>query len=165
MKTFLDRIAWHSHRPTIYNKPAVLISTTAGMGTSPAIKQLSWISLLGFRILAAKGFLKYPGKASRPKYQKKTDQSIIRLGFLLLKNLSRIKKSSPSLLRVIQFNALKINASTAPDIYKADAAYYKNRIFFNNISIHPLKRALGNLFFKIGCKSLRSKFKIDQPSA
>lgn len=162
MKIFMDRIAFHAHRPTIYNKPMAIFANTAGMGTADVIKQLKWFELLGFNSVISKGFLKFPHKNDKSKVEKVKQKEIEKIAQKIDINI-KAEKQTPSLIRVIQFNALKINPAIAPNVYLADYNYYKDKNFFVDTKIGVVKRLLGKLFFNIGVKSLKSKIDLKTP--
>ena len=69
--------------------------------------------------------------------------------------------ANPSLIRVIQFNALKLNAMMGPDIYRADYDLYKDREFFVETKVGVVKRILGKVFYNIGTWNLKTKILFD----
>jgi len=160
LKNFVDRIAHHAHRPTIYNKPAAIISTTAGMGINDVIKQLKWIELLGFNVVAKKGFMKYPNKDDTEEIESAQYLNLISVAEKMDNSIKR-QIPNPSLIRVIQFNALKINAMIAPDVYRADYHFYKDREFFVETKVGVVKRILGKMFYNIGTWNLKTKILFD----
>jgi multimeric flavodoxin WrbA len=156
-KRYMDRIAYNAHRPTFYNRPTIAVATTAGMGTQSVIDQLRWFSLVGCDLVAAKGFLTYPKAIDREKSSRARQIDLDRLTCRLNQVLLKRVVKAPTLLQVIQFYAVKLNAAFAPDIYKADYEYYKDRKYHGDARIGIAKLAAARLFYQIGFRVLESK--------
>jgi multimeric flavodoxin WrbA len=155
-KNFMDRIAYNAHRPEFYNKPAVLLSTTAGMGTENVFKQLQWFEIAGLRVVSKVGLMVYPvGEDSGPTALKKNrliEKSVLKL----IAGLTSEKVIKPKLIQVIQFYGLKLNCAFGKDIYTADFEYFTDRDFFTDVRVNPIKRMFGKMVYAIGTAALKS---------
>jgi len=157
MKNFLGRIAYTAHRPPFLGKPAMLVTTTAGVGQGAALKSLSWFAVPGFDIVAKLGLVVHPVYANAPAQQKRVDRQIERAAGRFFRALGSLGRS-PGLIRVIQFNALKANADFAGEYYQADAAYYQQRRWYHRDGeIGRLKRWLGRFFYRMVLGSIRGQ--------
>jgi multimeric flavodoxin WrbA len=157
MKNFMDRIAYNAHRPAFLNKPAIAISTTAGMGTEKVKKQLEWFNIAGLNIVGFKGFLTYPTGVNRKNTQEKIEKSLEKLAEKLDKRLKRKTTKNPTLIQLIQFYGLKMNAIYGKQVYKADYEYFKNKKYHIDVKINPIKLGIAKLFYKLGYTVLESK--------
>jgi multimeric flavodoxin WrbA len=156
-KNFMDRIAYNAHRPVFYNKPAILVSTTAGMGTQNVFSQLSWFEICGLRIVAKVGLLVYPiGRDKEKTRMKKINQIENAVSSLIRANNPK-RLPAPKLLQVIQFYGLKLNCEFGKEIYKADYEYFNGKSFFIDHKVSPVKRAVGKLVYKMGYNALAGK--------
>jgi multimeric flavodoxin WrbA len=153
-KNFMDRVAYNAHRPEMYNKPALIASTTAGMGTENVIRQLKWFKIAGLKIVSSIGFLVYPigNDSSKVVHQKQVK---------IRKIIDKFEKSlhskgiiRPTLIQVIQYYGLKLNSVFGKSAYLADYEYYKSREFFVDAKINPIKKALGKMVYGIGARTL-----------
>jgi multimeric flavodoxin WrbA len=153
-KKFMDRIASTAHRPEFYNKPMVLLSTTAGMGTEDVFKQLSWFEIAGLRTVSKIGLMAYPTGKDREKTMKAKNAKLDKAVRILVKEMRSSKVIKPRLIQVIQFYGLKLNCSFGKEVYKADSEYFSKRGFFTESKIPPVKKLLGRMVYGIGTKAL-----------
>jgi NAD(P)H-dependent FMN reductase len=154
MKNLMDRLAWHAHRPSFYDKPALIVSTTAGMGTEQVIKQLKWFEIMGYRVADSQGFLTLPHGRDLPKVQARKDRQLDRLAAKLSRALLAPPKPKARLIKVLQFQGLKLNASFGRAVYHADHAFYEGKDFHPGVPTTAFQRAFGRLFFRMGTKAL-----------
>jgi multimeric flavodoxin WrbA len=165
LKKFMDRIASTAHRPEFYNKPLVLLSTTAGMGTQDVFKQLSWFEIAGLRIVSKIGLMAYPVGKDTEKALKAKKSKLDHAVHALVKEMRSSKIIKPRLIQVIQFYGLKLNCTFGKDVYKADYEYFSNRDFFTDGTIHPIKKILGKMIYRIGMKALRDAVTTAKPGS
>lgn len=154
LKNFMDRVGYAAHRPEMYNKPALILSTTSGIGTRIVIMQLKWFELVGLNIVASKGFLVFPTGKDRSKVAAKKDKDIEKLVAKLESKLNTKKLQKPSLIQVISFNVFKLKSTFGKDAYRADYEYYKDKTYHINIKINPIKKLFGKIVFKLGMIAL-----------
>jgi NAD(P)H-dependent FMN reductase len=149
MKNFMDRIAYNAHRPPFLGKPAMLVATTAGTGLEGGLGCLSWFAIPGFEIAAKLGVVYYPSHPYKAKGQEAIDRKIEKASQKFWLAL-RSPAPRPGLIRVIQFNALKANATFGQASYPADFRYYQNREHYHTgADIGFIKRLLGRFFFRM----------------
>lgn len=154
-KQFMDRIAYNAHRPAFYNKPAVLLSTTAGMGTEEVFRQLMWFQIAGLKVVSRLGKMVYPLGQDSPAVAEKIRRQTIKSAKALHGAIAEHKKFKPTLIQVIQFYGLKLNSTFGQNLYQADQAYFAKRKFFTDAKVHPLKNLLGKMVYSIGLKALK----------
>lgn len=154
IKNLMDRLAWHAHRPSFYDKPALILSTTAGMGTEQVIKQLHWFEIMGFKIADSQGFLTLPHGTDRPKVRAKKDRQLDRLAHNLSRTLLASRQPKARLIKVLQFQGLKLNANFGRSVYLADHAFYQGKNFHPGIPTTAFQRVFGRFFFWAGTKAL-----------
>jgi multimeric flavodoxin WrbA len=158
MKNFMDRMGYNAHRPAFLGKPAMLVATAAGPGTTDTMKALSWFSVTGFEIVSRLGVIVYPSHDYAPAHQQKVDKQIERAARQFEKALNQCS-SPPSLLRVIQFYALKANAMFGQAVYLADYAYYKDRENYHlDVKVSWWKQLLGRFFYQVSTQWMGRNF-------
>jgi multimeric flavodoxin WrbA len=160
MKNFMDRVAYNAHRPKMYNKPTIIVSTTAGMGVEKVISQLKWFEICGLKIIGSIGFLVYPKAREKEGSIQHQQKSLMQAAQKLDKALKPTKMKSPTLIQLIQFYGVKMNCDFGKDIYKADYEYYKNKIFHVEVPMNKFKLLIAKLFYKIGYSFLESKIEM-----
>jgi multimeric flavodoxin WrbA len=162
LKNFMDRIIYNTHRPEMYNKPLLLISTTAGMGTGNVIRQLKWFEIMGMKTVGSKGFVVYPYGKVIQKIENKLKMDCLKLVQNLENAMTKKKKPKASLLKVIQFYGLKLNSELGKSVYVADYKYYKERQYFIKMKINPIKKMIGKLVYSIGYRYLKKTVTIEE---
>jgi multimeric flavodoxin WrbA len=162
LKNFMDRIIYNAHRPEMYNKPLLLISTTAGMGTGNVIRQLKWFEIIGMKVIRSKGFIVYPYGRVIQKLENKIDKDCLKLVQSLEQAMTKNRNTKASLVQVIQFYGLKLNSELGKSVYVADYAYYKERQYFVEVKISPLKRMIGRLLYFVGSIYLKKTVIIEE---
>jgi multimeric flavodoxin WrbA len=161
-KNFFDRIAYNGHRPEMYNKPTLVVSTTAGMGTEYVIQQLKRLDVIGLKIIDSIGFLVYPTGKDTISVSKKKESEIIKVIKKFKIALINQKNIKPKVIQIIQFYGLKLNSNFGKSVYKADYEYFKNKDFFIESNIHPIKRIIGKMVYKIGMSSLKKTINLSE---
>jgi len=161
-KNFIDRVAYNAHRPLMYNKPTIIVSTTAGMGTEKVIEQLKWFEISGLKIIGAKGFMIYPIGEATPKIADSNAKSLKMLIKKLEHEMAKEKEKKPTLLQIIQFYGLKLNCNFGKDVYKADYEYFQHKQYHKEIKINPVKELFGKILYKIGTAALRSSVNLEK---
>jgi multimeric flavodoxin WrbA len=60
-KLFLDRFAYHGHRPSFFGKYAVMLAATGGMGLDETLKYMKdWFDAWGFEVVDTLGYIAPP---------------------------------------------------------------------------------------------------------
>jgi multimeric flavodoxin WrbA len=158
MKNFMDRIAYNSHRPPFIGKPALLVTTTAGLGVDSTLNALSWFAIMGFRIVAKIGIVVYPQHQNAPAHQKNVDKQIEKAA-RRFENALQERPSQPPLVKIIQFQALKANAMFGRNVYLADHAYYKEKENYHlDVEVSWWKRLLGKFFYRMSTQWMNQNF-------
>ena len=156
LKNFMDRLAYNAHRPRMYNKPAVFITDTAGMGTQSAIRQLRWFEIAGMRMVGSKGFAVYPAGTDKPAVARKKQANLQKLAAKLDSAMKDTRIRKPTLMQTIQFYGLKMNSVFGKEVYKADFDSYLGKDYHFKVKVNPIKSAIGKLFYKIGMFAMQS---------
>jgi multimeric flavodoxin WrbA len=158
MKTFMDKIAYNAHRPTFGGKPAVILSTTAGMGTEEVARQLRWFEITGMRVVGSLGIQLYPGRQFVAREEVRVSRNLDVLARKLDAAIRNASGYKPSLVRVIQFYGLKANCDFDDSAYKADRAYYAGRDFFPGARAGAVKNAIGRWIYGIALRMMAKKW-------
>ncbi len=157
-KNFMDRIAYNCHRPLFQGKTMITVVTTAGMGIRGVIKQMNWFNIMGFKVTGSEGFLIYPNKKDTPAKTTKDSKRKDKLVRLIEDGLKSKPEEKVQLIKYLQFQALKLNSVFGEDVYGADREFFRNREYYFPVKINWFLRWYGNLFFKIGYKSMMSQY-------
>jgi multimeric flavodoxin WrbA len=161
LKNFMDRVAWNAHRPSFFAKPAVLVATTAGMGTEKAFAQLKWFEIAGLRVVATLGRLAYPGQLVNAA---ELAAAAAKPAAALDRALRDRRPRRPGLLQVIQFYGLKLNCEFGRKVYTADYVYYRDKRTPGGRACHPLKTLAGRLVYALGLAALRRTVRLEAPA-
>ncbi len=154
MKNFIDRFAYRCHRPSFFDKYAMLVSNAAVIGTPQTLKALDWaVRIWGFNIINKLGVRSL--SFSSAVLRKKTEYRIGRMATRFYNAIKNKAQFSPSLFSLIGFRAQKAAFAKA-DKENADFIYWnekgwleKNVSYYFTVRINFLKRLAASLIFKI----------------
>lgn len=125
MKNFLDHVAYNCHRPKYFGKKAFLISScTKWQEKSVFTPMKTWVSAAGFKYAGETYVDMLPLPFSKNEINKR--RKIIDVA--ASKFYSELKKTEeikPDLGAVIIFHAFRTLCKIAPNILKADNAYFQ----------------------------------------
>jgi len=150
MKNPIDHLAYYFHRPRLFAKVGMVVTTTAGAGENTVAKYLRqtlghWgigkAILLPAKIQTAKFFL--TDKQMR-RIHKSADK--------FYNNIKNKKLSTPSIASVAVHNAFRGNSSLSPPLSECDGAYWKASGFIDKIyprRIGLLKIIIGKVTYSV----------------
>jgi putative NADPH-quinone reductase len=167
LKNFMERSAYLCHRPKFFDKPAMFIATTGGVGLKETFKAMDTFQTWGFHSTVKLGLVSPPFKP-RQSFIRKRNKEITEksLKFHNLVNVDRIP--DPPLNMVLFFHAFRKMTKIAPQELPEDYRYWKKNgwherkahYFRNDVRVGPLKRILGNLMSFMIEKGARKDFEI-----
>ena len=125
MKNFMDRIGYNTHRPSYFDKFAMVIGVCRGFGADKVAEYLGGIlTTFGFNVVSSLE-LQYSSRSD--KEIQFNHEKIIGGMDTLLEKIEKGNKNKPELLQVIMFNLFKYISEAHPDEYSADYEYYKDK--------------------------------------
>lgn len=144
MKNLIDHLAYYFHRPRLFNKVGMVITTTAGAGENTVAKYLRQV--LGHWGIGKAILL--PVKIQTPEFalseQQKERVRIVTDKFY--HNIKNRKLSPPSLASVAVHNAFRGLSSIKPPVSECDEDYWRDSGFLN--VVYP--RRVGVLKWLVG---------------
>ncbi len=151
-KNFIDHFAFLCHRPLFFNTPAMLVSTTGGMGVKDTLKLMKTpISIWGFHITSELGLQTPPMKQLSDVFQNHK-KKILKETRKFHRMVTSKKRVSPRLFALVQFHMFKRISFEYPDTLKADYQFYKSKkdqFFYTTQKINPLKKAAALFLVKL----------------
>jgi hypothetical protein len=144
------------HRPRLFDKRAVVVTTTAGAGESAVAKYLK--SVLGHWGIS--GALTLACKAQTTVFTPSAKQAtqIARIAYKFHADLARGKKSPPSLESLVVHSAFRGMCTVANPLSRCDADYWRESGLAVSVyprGIGPVKTALGAII----CGIMRAYFR------
>lgn len=135
LKTLIDRITYTYHRPMLYDKTGAFIVSTDIGGIKPVGLYMKYImNAMGLKVAGVYGSLSGKGISMKDlsKFSSKFESVML-------------DKKSPSIPRLIRFNAWKEKALRSKEIYPADYQYWEEKGWFNqeyyyDVEISTFKR-------------------------
>lgn len=150
MKNFIDRFAYVCHRPRYHGKPALVVSTTGGVGLEVVLPILSFTAgTWGFNVVHRLVMAIDPNRASdavRAAEQRQADAKAGKAAQVFLRALNTAQPPAPSLVGVAAFTLQKrAFGGAAQDT--ADYQYWKSKgwlepgvRYFYPASVNLIKR-------------------------
>lgn len=141
LKTFVDRTCAWFHRPELYGKPLLVVSTTKGSGLNSTLEYLENIGTQWGTFNSGS-----IGRNIRTIDKKVTENECENF----IKNLRREKfQYKPNLKSVLNFNVQKVLSRNLVDL---DMTYWDERgwdkkPYYFDCKINPIKKAAGNLTY------------------
>lgn len=145
MKNFIDRFAYTSHRPFLFDKAFMAVSTVGGiMGLKQAMTQLSMLAS-GGKSLVRLGVM-YP-PVPMASVEKRTEKQVSKASKAFYRSLTKGKRKVPGLADWAYFSSFKAFCETAAyqEVSPADYAYYRDKAYFYPVEGHPLSLLLGKI--------------------
>jgi len=167
LKNFMERSVYLCHRPKFFEKPAMFIATTGGVGLKETFKAMDTFQTWGFHSTVKLGLVSPPFKPKQSFIDKRKKKIYKKSAeFYKLVNLEKIP--DPSLNMVLFFYAFRKMTKIAPNELPEDNRYWKRNgwhdrkahYFRNDVRVGPLKRLLGNLMSSMIEKGSRKDFYI-----
>lgn len=141
LKTFVDRTCTWFHRPELYGKPLLVISTTKGSGLKSTLEYLERIGIQWGTFNSGS-----IGRDIRTIDKKVTEKECEEF----IKNLKLDKaKYTPSFKSVLNFNVQKVLSRKLMDIDKVywDKKGWDKNSYYFNCKINPIKKAAGTITY------------------
>ena len=148
MKNLIDHLAYYFHRPRLFDKIGMVITTTAGAGENRIAKYLS--EVLGHWGIS--GAVKLSLKIQTPEFsisdkQKKQIQTAADKFYDRIKNK---KLSSPSFVSIAVHNAFRGTSALKQPFSECDAAYWRDSGFADSVysrRVGLIKSVVGHLAY------------------
>jgi len=150
MKNLIDHLAYYFHRPRLFDKVGMVISTTAGAGENIVAKYLRQV--LGHWGIGKAILL--PVKIQTPEFtlSDKQKERIRMAADRFYRNINDKRLSAPSFASVAVYNAFRGTSSLTQPFSECDAEYWRDSGFTNKVyprRIDPLKGFIGLLTFLV----------------
>ncbi|CUP12942.1 multimeric flavodoxin WrbA [Clostridium baratii] len=145
MKNFIDHMSYNFHRPKLYNKKALVITTTAGAGHKESSKYLKKV----LEFWGISKVYKIP-VAYRAEYlTEKNKKYIENVANKFKEEILKSNKPKAKTKQVVMYNFWRSTTKNNSDL--ADYKFYKdkNYVYFKDAKISVLNRVIGNLTYKI----------------
>lgn len=160
MKNLIDHLSYYFHRPRLFEKKALVITTTAGAGDKTVAKYLqstlahwgiSGSSRLNIKIQTVPFSL-------NEKQSKKLDKVTANFYNTIKNNIL----SSPSTNALIVHNSFRGMSAADVPISEYDKAYWQNSGLYNKVypqKVNFLKSVLGTIVYKLMKKIMSKNYK------
>ena len=150
MKNLIDHLAYYFHRPRLFNKIGMVISTTAGAGEKRVAKYLS--EVLGHWGIS--GSVMLPLKIQTPEFSLSDKQrERIRMAADKFYDKTKNKKlSQPTFSSIAVHNAFRGTSSLIKPFSECDAAYWRESGFADRIyprRVGIIKSIVGLLAYSV----------------
>lgn len=143
LKTFVDRTCAWFHRPVLYDKPLLVISTTKGSGLKSTLKYMESVGIQWGTINA--GAVGRNIMSINKKVKEKECEKFIKY---IKTDKHEYKPSLESILNFQMQKVLSRNKISIDKEYWDKKNWDKSQYYFN-CKINPFKRAVGSSTFKI----------------
>ncbi len=153
IKTLFDRTCSWYHRPKVYGKPFLVVSTTKGSGLKNTIDYLESVIIQWGGITAGS-----IGRNIRNIDKEVTEKECDK--FIKLLNTNKVNHK-PSLKSIMNFQVQK---ALSYHLMGLDSEYWKDKnwhkqIYYYNCKIHVVKRIIANSTFKLMAKGMKINIK------
>jgi multimeric flavodoxin WrbA len=127
MKNFVDRFAYMAHRPELFDKYAMAMTTCSGYGGEEALKYMNkMLSIYGFSLAPGLELQVHPGPVPEKTRVAHREKSIKAVEALVSK-IEKGERDKPTLGMMIPFQIFKYASELARDVMPADYEYYKDK--------------------------------------
>jgi len=142
IKNLVDHFAYYFHRPRLFSKVGLVVSTTAGAGENRVAKYLRQV--LGHWGMGKPLLL--PMKIQTEKFALSENQKarIRTVADKFYNNIKNKKLSPPSIVSVVVHNSFRAYASITPSMSECDSDYWRNSGFADKV--YPRKISAGKWF-------------------
>ncbi|MHA1992273.1 MAG: NAD(P)H-dependent oxidoreductase [Candidatus Hodarchaeales archaeon] len=147
MKNFFDHFAYLEHRPRYFNKPVIILATSAGSGLRQVTSYLKkFTRAWGFNVLGVVGVKMIAYESNR--YQKKIEKRIDLLSKKLINEIKLKTRRSPSISEITDFRIRRLITKASRNTSPIDYEYWErknwlNDNYYTNVKIGPFKSILG----------------------
>ncbi len=145
MKNFIDRFAYTSHRPYLFDKAFMAVSTVGGIvGLKQTLTQLSMLAS-GGKSLVRLGVMYPPVRMAG--VEKRTEKQVRKASKAFYRSLTKGKRKVPGLSDWAYFSSFKGFSETEAyqQVSPADYEYYRDKAYFYPVEGHPLSQLLGKI--------------------
>ncbi|MDP8217230.1 MAG: NAD(P)H-dependent oxidoreductase [Candidatus Theseobacter exili] len=149
MKNFIDRSAFMFHRPSFFDKSALVLSTTAGSGLNDVLKYLKDVARwFGFSVVGSLGVITTAFEHSL-KYKEKISNDLDSVATRLIEAVKTGKRPSPDIYDLILFGVFKEKAKHI----ESDREFWQNKGWFDkdyyiDLPINPVNKFIANHYLK-----------------
>jgi len=156
MKNLVDHFAYYFHRPRLFGKVGLVVTTTAGAGEHRVAKYLRQV--LGHWGMGKPLLLPVKIQTEKFSLSAKQKKRIHATADKFYRNIKAGKLAQPSLVSVIVHNSFRAHASVTPPLSPSDSAYWRESGFAHKVyprRIGAGKWLLGKLIYPL----MRTVFK------
>ncbi len=149
MKNFIDRSCYHFHRPSFFDKIALIVTTTASSGLEDTSEYLKRTACgYGFNFIGSLDVMMVIHERSQ-KYRYKISKEIDNLSKKLLQSMKSKKSPVPSIYNLILFGIMK---QSAPHIERDNVWWQEKGLFdkkyYIDVPIPIFNKLIANLVLK-----------------
>ena len=127
IKNFFERFGYLAHRPSYFNKSAMLMVTYSGYGAEEALKYMDkMLSAFGFNLAPSLELQFRPGKIPEKNIVLNMEKSK-RAVKIFMEKIESGEKTKPSLKKIIPYNIFKYVSKLDKELMVADYEYYKDK--------------------------------------
>lgn len=152
MKNFIDRFAYTNHRLRFFGQKGLLVAN-GGMGQQETIKSMR--NALGGMKIADELAVYTPEWKITRNAEKKRNASIERSAKKFYEAMSRKDNKQPSVSDLMRFLFLKEASGSCKKSLKADYEYFKDREYFYDVKIGPVKKTLATVMVRVLMSTMR----------
>ena len=148
MKNLIDHLSYYFHRPRLFDKIGMVISTTAGAGEKRVTKYLS--EVLGHWGISGAVVLSLKIQTSEFSLSDKQKRQIRITADKFYDRIKNKKLSQPTFSSVAVHNAFRGMNSLTPPLSECDAAYWRDSGFSDRVyprKVGIVKKSVGSLAY------------------
>ena len=156
MKHFIDRFAYMTHRPCLFDQYAMAVSTSAGAGLKETLKYLEMVAGGWELNLVHKIGVWTPLYPLAPKIMNKIERDIDDAARKFYEALKTKKRPSPGLKNLLHFRIIRYHSILEKEYFSADYNYFKekallnkNKKYYVDAKINTLKNMFASLIEKM----------------
>lgn len=162
MKNLIDHFAYFFHRPRLFDKVGMVVTTTAGAGENIVAKYLR--QTLGHWGMGKALLLPVKIQTEKFSLTDKQKKQVRTAAGKFYNAISQDKLSPPSLVSVIVHSSFRAHASISPPLSECDTAYWRDSGFADKVyprKISMAKSLVGKLIYPI-MRNIFKKIKTEQ---
>jgi multimeric flavodoxin WrbA len=154
LKNFIDRVAYLCHRPAYHGKKAMVLCTTAGIGSKETLNYMETITKAwGYQVAGKCGLVTAPWPATeglKRKNQKILEKSAEKFD----KSLKSVAKEKSRGMKVsfmdyMSFRIFQTVSSNVREYMPADYQFYQGKEYYQPAKIGLLTKALSGVMLKV----------------
>jgi len=150
LKNLVDHFAYFFHRPRLFDKVGMVITTTAGAGENIVAKYLQQV--LGHWGMGKAILLPMKIQTAEFSLNDKQKRQVLFNTNKFYNHIKNGKLSSPSFVNVIVHNSFRAHAAISPPLSECDSAYWRDSSFADKVyprKISVMKSLVGKLIYPI----------------